>query len=188
VHAVGNLCGQRQRPGPLHAEHDGHRRDRRRLQRHVVDREALAGEGHALAGEEAAHEGGALAQAAQRRLERDVHLLVDPAAVAAAQAEHDPARRQTGQGGRLHRDQGRVPRVRVDDAEADRDPLGRRRRRAGQREGARLEVVLDDPQAPEARALGATGPRDGRARQAVAQERDAEASAPARVHRHPAAS
>src|SRR5205823_10827241 len=122
------------------------------------------------------------AQPAEGRLEGDAHLRLDPAPIARAEPEHDAAGGDAGERGGLHGEQRGMPRVRVDDAQADGEALGDRGGRGGQRVGTRVEVVLDDPHAPEARALGGPGPRGDARRHVGPHEGDARAGRPASLH------
>src|SRR5205809_4261502 len=94
--------------GPLTPSMIGTRLGARRLQLHVVHREQLAGVCDALTVQQPAHDLDTFAQAAQRRLEGDPHLVLDPVPVAAAQAEHDATGRNRRQRRGLHRHDGGV--------------------------------------------------------------------------------
>ena len=182
VHAVGHLAREGERPRPLDAEEDRHPPARRPLEADAVQGEAPAAPGQALAREEPPDDLDALAHGVERRRERDAHPLLDPRAVARAEAEHHAPRRQARERGGLHREQRRVARVGVHDADADGDALGHRGGGAGEREGAGVEVVLDEPDAAEPRALGGPCPGGHVARRRGAEERDAGAIREARAH------
>ena len=88
------------------------------------------------------------------------HLVGDPSPDARAEPEHDASGRDAGERRGLHRDQRRVARERIDHGRADGDARGHRGGGAGEREGARLEIVLDEPEAVEAGGLGGAGALD----------------------------
>ena len=127
---IGHLAREPERARPLHSEHDGNLLGRRRVEHDVAHdvkhSPSNVTRSPASRRRTIVH---ALAQPAQRRLERDRHLLVDPAGIAAPEAERDTSRREAGERGRLHREHGRMARVRVHDTEADADPLGGGRER-----------------------------------------------------------
>jgi hypothetical protein len=78
------------------------------------------------------------------------------------------------EGGGLHRDHGGVPVERVDDAEPDRGPGGRRGEQGGQGEDAAVVPVLVGPQLVEAELLGEPGVREVLRDRAVVLQRDPE--------------
>ena len=139
-------------------------------------------DGHALSPEQAPDDRDAFPEIRQGGLEADPHLRLDPPPVATAKAQDDAPRRRPGQRRRLHREESRVARIGVHDAEADGGPLGDGGHRTGQGEGARMEVVLDEPEAAQPRALGRSRPSGDVRRRLRARERHAEAIGPGPVH------
>ena len=175
VDAVGDLAGQAQSLRPLDAEEDRHVARWRGLEGDAVHGEALAAEGQPLARKEPPDDLDALAHRLERRRERDAHPLLDPDAIAGTQAEHHAPGRQARERRGLHRQQRRVPRVGVHHADPDDGALGDGRRGAGEREGAGIEVVLDEPDTAESRTLRGACPAGHVPRRVGPEKRDAEA-------------
>ncbi len=183
--ALGDLRRQPERAGTLHAEEDRDLVRRRRLEPDIVEVEAAAVNGHPLSPEQAPDDRDGFPEIRQGGLEADPHLRLDPPPVTAGKAQHDAPRCRPGQRRRLHREESRVARIGVHDAEADGGPLGDGGRGAGQGEDARMEVVLDEPEAAQPRALGRSRPSGYVRRRLRARQRHAEAIGPGPVSQEP---
>ena len=106
----------------------------------------------ALAGEQALHVGDGLADRAQHRPWREVHLR-DPGRHAVADAKGEAAGIGVGKRRRLHGGDGRMPHPVGDRANADVDGIRGLQRHACAREAREHEIVLGEPEVGEAAAL-----------------------------------
>ncbi len=143
--AVGHTAGDGQRLRAAHAGQHGWHDGGRIGQLHIGEPHLPPGEGDLLAAQQAPNDGDHLFEGGERAGRARADLL-HPALHPVPDAGDQAAGCQTGQGGQLHRGDGRVASHCRQDAQTHLEPLGAGEGGGGQRDAGSEEAVLDHPQ------------------------------------------